>query len=452
MDIRTRNWILLGGDFVVMYLALAVALAIRGGAPLVGQFWDTYFLPFTLLNFAWVCVLFVADLYSRRGLKMNAIFFQALTGATVANTALAVGFFYVVTAFDLTPKTNLALYVTTFTALFCLWRWLIGRRVRWSGGLIPVVFLEVDVAARALASRVAHNPDDGYRLAGVVQTGGFWEVPLGTPISDRAEDVWRFLDEREGVVVVGQRATDEARELLYSLLRRGVTVTDAASFWEELNGEVPTDVADTAWFLNHFQTAAKPHLYSAVKRLADLALAGAAGIFSLPFLPLIALAVMASGTGPIIYCQVRVGRHGRPFLIRKFRSMVADAEKDGARWAEKGDSRVTRVGAFLRHTHLDELPQVWNILRGEMSVVGPRPERPEFVAALEKAVPFYDLRHLVQPGLTGHAQVNYRYGSSVEDTRRKLAFDLYYVKNRSIFLDMKILLKTVIMLARGEGR
>lgn len=452
MNQKTRNWVLLGGDFIVMYMALAIALAVRGGLPMVGHFWDEYFFPFTILNFAWVCVFFIADFYSYRGLKLNIIFVQTLSIAMAANVVLTVIFFYVVTAFGLTPKTYLMIYVIIFMFLFCLWRWFFGRAATGSNMLEPVVFMEVGDVSAHLAEVVLNDPTSGYRLAGIIQTREDINLPAGVPVSADPRDTWRFFGEEGGLVVVGNAALAEARELLYSLLRRGVTVVDAASFWEDLHAEVPINVADTAWFLNHYPPAYARRLYALAKRTADLTMAVLMAVFALPLTPFIALAIKLASPGPVIFGQDRVGYHGRVFRLYKFRSMRCDAEKDGAQWSVKGDRRVTAVGTFLRHTHLDELPQLWNILRGEMSFIGPRPERPEFVSQLDQAVPFYDLRHLVKPGISGWAQINYRYGCSVEDAARKLAYDLYYVKNQSAFLDIKILLKTIIMVFRGEGR
>jgi lipopolysaccharide/colanic/teichoic acid biosynthesis glycosyltransferase len=172
--------------------------------------------------------------------------------------------------------------------------------------------------------------------------------------------------------------------------------------------------------------------------------------------PVIGLAIVAikmDSPGPVFYTQQRVGKDRRVFTIYKFRSMTYEAESGGARWAQEKDPRVTRVGKFLRLTHIDELPQIWNIFKGEMSIVGPRPERPEFVDVLEAQLPYYFVRHTVKPGLTGWAQINYRYGAFVEDARNKLEYDLYYVKNMSLFLDLKILLRTVgVVLLRDGAR
>jgi len=168
-----------------------------------------------------------------------------------------------------------------------------------------------------------------------------------------------------------------------------------------------------------------------------------------PLMLICAVLVKATSRGPIIYKQVRVGRYGRNFSIYKFRTMRTDAEANGAVWAQTGDRRVTPIGTFLRRSRLDELPQLWNILRGDMSLVGPRPERPEFVEQLREKIPFYDLRHLVPPGLTGWAQVRFRYGSTIEDARRKLAYDLYYTRHCGLTFDAAICLRTLVAMAKG---
>jgi len=189
-----------------------------------------------------------------------------------------------------------------------------------------------------------------------------------------------------------------------------------------------------------------------VKKVFDLSVALLLLVFAWPFMLLTALAVYLESGGPVIYKQVRTGLHGKEFPIYKFRSMSQNAEKDGkAVWATKNDGRVTRVGAFIRNTRLDELPQLYNVLKGDMSFVGPRPERPQFVEELNEAIPFYDARHKVKPGLMGWAQLKYPYGASVDDARNKLKYDLYYVKNHSFFLDILIVIQTVEVVLLGKG-
>jgi exopolysaccharide biosynthesis polyprenyl glycosylphosphotransferase len=187
------------------------------------------------------------------------------------------------------------------------------------------------------------------------------------------------------------------------------------------------------------------------KRIFDLILASAFFAVLWPFMLLTAIAVKLESPGAVLYHQVRVGLNGRHFRIYKFRSMRQDAEKNGAVWAQKNDARVTKVGAFIRNTRLDELPQLYNVLAGSMSFVGPRPERPEFVTDLSQQIPFYDTRHKVKPGLMGWAQLKYPYGASVEDAKNKLQYDLYYTKNHSFLMDMLIMIQTVEIILLGKG-
>jgi exopolysaccharide biosynthesis polyprenyl glycosylphosphotransferase len=191
----------------------------------------------------------------------------------------------------------------------------------------------------------------------------------------------------------------------------------------------------------------------AVKRVFDIFSSTVLLILCLPVMLLAAIAIKLESRGPVFYRQERVGLGGRSFMCIKFRSMRADAERDGvARWASKNDPRVTAVGSFLRKSRIDELPQLWSVLTGEMSLVGPRPERPSFVEQLKQNIPFYEIRHTVKPGITGWAQVRYHYGASLDDARRKHQFDLYYVKNNSLFLDLIVLIETVSVIVFREGQ
>ena len=244
-------------------------------------------------------------------------------------------------------------------------------------------------------------------------------------------------------------AVQDHAELLAGLRVGGVELLTMGAFLEQYFRMVEVDADSLPWL------ASQPLvLHSATdlvaKRLLDLVVASGALLLTLPFWPVIALLIKLDSPGPVFLRQTRVCRHGRLFTLYKFRSMRADAEKHGAQWASVNDPRVTRLGRFLRLTRLDELPQLWNVLGGEMSIVGPRPERPEFVDRLGPRIPFYDQRHLLPPGLTGWAQMRYRYGASEEDARRKLAYDLYYVRNVSLVLDLEILLRTVPLLMRGS--
>jgi exopolysaccharide biosynthesis polyprenyl glycosylphosphotransferase len=264
------------------------------------------------------------------------------------------------------------------------------------------------------------------------------------PYVGTVDDIRQIVAENsvDEIVVGSELATDPVVGSAVSVcLEEGCRVTDQATFVEKLLGEVPADSISAEWFLkadvqNHGS-------YEAVKRMMDLLVSALGLLISLPLLPLAMLIIRIDSRGPVFYKQIRVGQYGASFTMYKFRTMRADAEKHGIQWAQKNDDRVTRVGRFLRRTRLDEMPQLFNILRGDMSLVGPRPERPEFVHNLEQLLPHYRLRHLVKPGLSGWAQINYRYGASVADAHRKLCYDLYYLKHRSLDLDVAILIRTI---------
>jgi len=244
-------------------------------------------------------------------------------------------------------------------------------------------------------------------------------------------------------VVVDSDLTSHAAvgAAVLACLHRRCRVTDQPTFVEKYLNQVPVESITAQWFLvADVQTTSG---YQAVKRILDVAAALAGLTLTLPLWPLIALLIRLDSRGPAFYQQVRAGLHGRPFTICKFRTMYVDAERNGARWAEKNDRRVTRVGRLLRQSRLDELPQLWNILRGEMSLVGPRPERPEFVQKLAELIPHYRQRHLIKPGLTGWAQIHCGYGATVADAHRKLCYDLYYLKHRSIDFDAAIIIRTI---------
>jgi sugar transferase (PEP-CTERM system associated) len=253
------------------------------------------------------------------------------------------------------------------------------------------------------------------------------------------------------VAVREQRGGGVPMDQLLACRIRGVPVLDLAAFSERTKGEVPTGSLKASWLV-YGHGFVQDGLRTVIKRDFDILMSLLLLLIALPVMVLTAIAIKLDSRGPTFYRQERVGLGGKSFMCLKFRSMSVDAEKDGvARWATKNDSRVTRVGAFIRKCRIDELPQLISVLRGEMSLVGPRPERPSFVKQLQAEIPFYDIRHSVKPGVTGWAQVRYSYGATLEDARRKHQFDLYYVKNHSLFLDLLVLVETVSVVLFREG-
>jgi sugar transferase (PEP-CTERM system associated) len=247
-----------------------------------------------------------------------------------------------------------------------------------------------------------------------------------------------------------RRGQFPTQELLKLGLSGDVTIEESASFYERLTGRVLLDLVRPSWLI--FSSRGRRARINEIARATmhrGIALAGA--ILSFPIAIVTAVLIKLDSRGPVLYQQERVGKNGRPFRLMKFRSMRTDAEKDGPVWAKTDDQRMTRVGRIIRKIRVDEIPQFWNILRGDMNFVGPRPERPHFVAQLAEEIPYYEQRHLIAPGLTGWAQINYPYGASIEDAKQKLQYDLYYMKNQSLALDATIMFETIKTILLGKG-
>lgn len=295
----------------------------------------------------------------------------------------------------------------------------------------------------------------GFHLVGFVALPGEEMRVPEEQLLDMPADLLGWV-RSEGVneIVVGpddRRGKLPMQQLLDCRLM-GVAISSLSTFFERESGRVQMDLTDPSWLLFSGGFDATP-LRRVSKRAFDMTSALLVLLVTWPFMLLTAGAIMAESgrRQPVLYRQQRVGEHGNSFALVKFRSMRTDAEKEGARWASENDDRVTRVGRFIRKTRLDELPQLWNVLRGDMSVVGPRPERPVFVEQLAQSIRYYPMRHCVKPGLTGWAQLNYPYGASEKDAAEKLKYDLYYVKNHSLLLDTMILMQTVEVVLFGRG-
>ncbi len=271
----------------------------------------------------------------------------------------------------------------------------------------------------------------------------------------KAADVERAIVEKKVkhvLLIPNEKRAPETLDRLVDCLRVGVRYEDAYSFYERLTGRIPVQHIDKSWLLSQVQSLGTP-AFAKMKRVMDFAFALFGLIVALPIGLVIALLIKLDSSGPIFYYQRRVGFNGKIFELIKFRTMVQNAEKDGPLWTLANDGRVTATGRGLRRFRLDEMPQLWNIIEGHMSFVGPRPERPEFVEMFRRQIPLYECRHLVRPGLTGWAQVRYRYGAGVEDACRKLEYDMYYIKNQGLLTDLLILGRTIsVVLGRMGSR
>lgn len=268
-------------------------------------------------------------------------------------------------------------------------------------------------------------------------------------------DFIHFVKENKISMIVLCKPNMNAQEIrdILDLKLSGVDVKSFFDYMLENEGKVEVEFISEEWLLQAYGfKILRSQMKNKIKRVFDIIMAIIIGIMTLPVMAIAAIIVRLESPGPIIYSQARVGEKGKEFNVYKFRSMRNDAEKDGAKWAQENDPRVTKFGHFMRKTRIDELPQLVNVLKGEMSFIGPRPERRVFINELEKEIPYYNLRHMVKPGLTGWAQVMYPYGASVEDAKRKLEYDLYYIKNYTLSLDVIILFMTLKTVLFGKGR
>jgi len=434
--------VLVGGSFFLAaaYLMgpdIYIALVYQGGIlKILGIVAFTLFLSYYF------------DLYEPQRISVRwEIYFRLLLVLSALSFCLGV-LVYFFPAMDIGPYVLVA-GVAVLVFLFFIWRWV----YEWIIGL-PMFRERVYVLgggeqAKTIVEILRTRRDVGME---VVERGGTeaFTGPQERFAADlRAFDTPKLLIDRVIVAMEDRRGSMPLRELL-ALRLRGVTIEDASSLIERLSGKMPLAGLNPSSLIFTEGFNVKQSLRIA-QRLISIVVSSIGLAASLPFVPFIVLAMHFCSPGPIFFCQTRVGRKGRPFCIYKFRTMRVDAEANGAVWATKNDSRITALGRFMRKTRLDEIPQLWNVLRGDMAFVGPRPERPEFVQWLAKEIPYYELRHMVRPGITGWAQVRYQYGASLEETKQKLEYDLYYIKYRSIGLDLLIIFETVktIILRRG---
>ena len=452
-----RMVLLIIAEAVLVYGALVCAVYIRfgliDGADELLQ--NNGFLKAALAAFFCLAAFYLFDLYDflvmhdRRELVLRLI--QALGLAWIV---LAFSF-YMFPALKLGRGVSVIALPIALT-LMVGWRvsihWLLGHPD--FGERILIVGsgnLAVEVAREVL-----DRPDAGYRIVGFVGTdadllGKSLINPRVIGMTEQLDDIVKREHIDRIVVAMGERRGQlPTNKLLQLSLAGQVNIEEGASFYERITGRVSLNMVRPSWLI--FSGRGRSTKIAEVARNVVhwlVALIGA--ILSLPIVLVTAVLIKLESKGPIFYRQERVGKNGRTFVLAKFRSMRVDAEASGPVWASKKDDRTTRVGRIIRKVRVDEIPQFWNILKGEMSFVGPRPERPHFVAQLAEEIPFYEQRHLIAPGLTGWAQIKYPYGASIDDARQKLQYDLFYIKNHGLFLDAIIMFETIKIILFGRG-
>jgi len=455
---KRKQLLILALDILILYLSLFIALVLRSWSIPSAKEWSSHVWYFSIAFAGWVAIFYTAGLYS-----LDIVFDgeactrRLLAGSCIATLATAV-MFYLDRDADIAPKTLLALFAIVSVSLIRLWRYFYGA---FAARFLPkqgVAFIGANATVAEMIAEMTRKAQFGLRASLVLDEAGFWSAAIprpaqGVPVASERLRLAETIDSGETslVIIADERAIkEETRRLLYSLLDRKIRYMGLPDFYEILFRRVPLLDIDEAWFLEKIDLRSK-RLYGMAKRALDFVAGAACLALSLPFWPLIGLAVAASSRGPVFFKQKRLGKDGKVFTMYKFRTMRIDGN-DYAPTAE-GDSRVTTIGKLLRAARIDELPQLLNILVGDMSWVGPRPERPELAETLAEKIPFYKQRLLVKPGITGWDQVSGEYHSpSVSDTYKKLQYDLYYIKNMSPFLDASIFFKTILTVIMRSGR
>ncbi len=440
--LSTKKTLLFLGDIIVLYLALYLTLGLRYGWPMEREIMDNHLIPFSLVFLVWLVVFFINDFYDLRTSYNAKNLLDVLIRLSVINGLIAVVAFYFFSPFlgAIKPQRILLIDLGVSLVLLFLWRRIFFNFIKSANITNNVLIIGRTPLAESLEAEINRRPQLGYRAS----------------IIDQApEDLGIYCLEKNINILISAhdlKNNNETSRKIFNCLSLGVDVYNIYSFFENITNRVPVEYIEHSWFLENLAEHSKK-TYEIGKRTMDLAFAIVGLVVAIPLTPLIALVIRLESKGPVIFKQIRTGKNGKAFLAMKFRSMVDNAEKNGPQWAQKNDPRVTKFGSLMRKTRLDEIPQLFNILKGEMSFVGPRPERPEFIEILEKEIPFYRERLLVKPGLTGWAQLNGpAYGGSKEETWEKIKYDLYYIKNRSLILDLGIILKTVKVAFSKRGQ
>ncbi len=462
--------ILAAGDGAIFATALFAAPFLRYFAAPEPGILPLYRFAAPFLIALWTAGFVMFGLYDLRAAKNDPSFFDRMIRALAFNFILTVALFYLIPEFRIHPITTLLIIFAVQAPLAALWR----AAANAAYGRISkdrVLFYGLSGEAAGLAEFLASNPQLGYVAVGFIAADDSGHEAGGNtlPVFPAGTDLAALIRERRISLIAVSHRIKRTRELVksfFAAMPLGAAIVDFPRFYEIVEGKVPVSLISETWFLENLISARRPK-YEAAKRLLDLGLALLFGILALALLPFIAAAIILStprdvsryrtrrarpGDGIVFFRQERIGKNGRVFKFIKFRSQVLGAERIGGEKNSGPDPRAYPAGTFLRKTYLDELPQLWNIIKGDMSFVGPRPERPEFAAELEREIPFYRTRELVLPGITGWAQINMQNDASVSDAPEKIQYDLYYIKNRSLALDLTILLKTALKLLQRSGR
>jgi lipopolysaccharide/colanic/teichoic acid biosynthesis glycosyltransferase/uncharacterized membrane protein YkvA (DUF1232 family) len=441
---RRETAILVLGDLLILVASLWVTLLLRNlSVPSLGYFWKnaTPFLPMFLISLG---VFYIAGLYEKQTRPIRRVMGTRVLGAQAATVLIAAVLFFIL-PLDIAPKTILIIYLVVSVVTVSIWRFYSMKRELKEGNRVPAVLVGSGAAVTELYDEVHENSRYLIRFVSRVEAEGLSDEAL---LDGLTKSVIKGI--RAVVIDTSHPAVARVMPKVYGLMARGIMFIELSSLYEEIFDRVPLQYLDASRLID---TLPKQHvLYDASKRAFDTVLALAAAVAALPFIVVAAAALLSSGGTPFVLNE-RIGKGGRIFRIVKMRTMLFNDHGDPVLQQK---NRVTALGQFLRKTRIDELPQLWNVLKGEVSFIGPRPELPKIAEVYNREIPQYQLRHLIAPGLSGWAQIHDadvpKGPADVARTKRKLSFDLYYLKHRSFGLDLAIAFKTMRTLLSFSGK
>lgn len=441
----TGRFMLFLGDILFLYAALVVSLFIRYPQEFGPEVLQDHLAPFSVLFVAWVVVFIIAGLYEKHVRVLKNRLPSTILRVQVVNSILAVIFFYAIPVFGITPKTTLFVFLVVSFVFIVLWRMygplLLGQKAQ------SALFIGSGEEFHELAEELLRHKGYPLSVARIIDLGK-------TQPEELAHELSAAIQKHPETTVIALDIEDarleKAMPLFYELIAAQYTYVDIHRLYEDVFKRLPVSLLDERWFIQNVSFLPS-RMYDALKRLADIIVATICFVASLPFYVLAYALIKIDDRGPVFFAHERVGQNNKPITIVKFRTMPVHSEKDGL---SKGRI-ITPVGSFLRRSRIDELPQLMNVIRGDLSLIGPRPELPALVAVYEKQVPYYGLRHLVKPGLSGWAQINQnippKFAAEVAATKIKVSYDLFYIKHRSFLLDVLIALQTVRELLSRKG-
>ena len=440
--------LLLLGDVAMFALALWATLALRYLEVPSRELFSRHLEPFALLFVIWIAIFFLAGLYGRHTRLFRSRLPSVILSTLIINVIIAALFFFLLPSFGLAPKTILVLYLVVSFVFIYIWRVFFFLQLR-----APKKFKGVLIAsgpdAEALAQEVKNDPRYPFVFEQVIDTSrAHSHEVIQQACRIAGEDDTAFL-----VADFSDKAFLAARPIVYDAAfhKRRFAILDVNELYQEVFDRVPLSFVQYEWILSSVNT---PRLYSILKRVIDIVGSLIIGLVTLPLYPFIVLAIKLDDGGSILIAQERIGRYEQPFKVWKFRSMTGNDQGD---YGVGGKTKlsVTRVGKWLRASRLDELPQLWSVIIGDLSLVGPRPELPALAREYSARIPYYNARHLAAPGLTGWAQIKHdrdpHHGADIAETKQKLSYDLYYLKHRSLFLDLFIILQTIRIVVSARG-